>query len=229
MQRNARKEKVRMWKLELELPEEYASLADREELLKALRAAAALHAKRATDADMGGHGYGGQSTIDTYHNTMEKRPHLYRAFKDFAIELRNRHSRRRFGANAIIERLRWAVLFDEEDVYVQELRAALAAEDDGETEFRVASSLSAFFPRRMLEEDESFVEFFEWRPSIADTIFPIAAELIAKQRLKDKGQTTEAAMEKPPSEPAPRYSGQTYYDCYIAPFTRRHGEGSSAI
>lgn len=78
-----------------------------------------------------------------YH---ERNPHVYELFKRFAMQARNA-GRRRFGAKAIMERVRW---------YAE-------IETHGGDGFKVNNNFTSRYARMLIDEYPEFKGFFETR------------------------------------------------------------------
>lgn len=75
----------------------------------------------------------------------EENPHVFELFKAFCADLRNA-GRKRYGAKAIVERIRWH----------------LDVETKGD-QFKINNNFPAFYSRLLMIEDPSFVDFFQTR------------------------------------------------------------------
>lgn len=94
----------------------------------------------------------GAELNEWFMNFHLKNPHIYRAFKRMAFEMRA-EGHRRYGAKTIMERLRWE----------SEVR------HPGE-KFKLSNTIkdrcSARYARKMIEEYPSFASFFQLKPTL---------------------------------------------------------------
>ncbi len=92
-----------------------------------------------------------RSIDDRFKEFMEKHPAAYELFKRFAWQLRHA-GRRRFSADAIIQRIRW-------ECWIGEME---------EEDFKFNDHFTSRFARKLIAEDSSFEGFFETRKLKSD-------------------------------------------------------------
>jgi hypothetical protein len=85
-----------------------------------------------------------QERFERYHNDH---PEVYSLFKRFASELKQA-GRDRFGSDAIIQRIRWHYAIRPDSI---------------ERKFKINDHFSSRYARLLMDEDESFNNFFEIR------------------------------------------------------------------
>lgn len=85
-----------------------------------------------------------QAIVEKTLEFHKAHPEAYELFKKFAREAQLR--RKRFGGNAIIQRMRWETLWNH----------------DGD-EFKINNNWAPVFTRMLIHEDPAFANFFEIR------------------------------------------------------------------
>lgn len=87
-----------------------------------------------------------ESAFQIYHR---ENPQIYEEFKRFSLQIANRN-RKKFGAQAVIERMRW--------------ESFVVGNDD----FKVNNNYSAYYSRLFMKDFPEFEGFFRTRTAKAD-------------------------------------------------------------